>query len=195
MRPHSPLISTLKGGSSSSKFALYETRDPLVRNFRVMRLMVHSSLKSYAKLNDMRVTGARREDNFSRLVAAQDHIVAVSGLIDWIEDRLGGDVLMAIGHRVVHGGPKYSNPTRITAQAVRRKYCCGDRLHSLPAAFQIGACGDLYIADWRPRCVHCDELRGDQREHHVARGHRYRHRRDGRRGHCHCTDPRFLVQF
>jgi acetate kinase len=38
--------------------------------------------------------------------------------MDWIEKRLGHDSLTAIGHRVVHGGPKYSGPERITAEMV-----------------------------------------------------------------------------
>src|ERR1700687_3125664 len=38
--------------------------------------------------------------------------------MDWIEERAGRDALTAAGHRVVHGGPKYSEPQRITAQRV-----------------------------------------------------------------------------
>jgi acetate kinase len=36
----------------------------------------------------------------------------------WIEQRRGRDALTAVGHRVVHGGPKYSKPQRITAEMV-----------------------------------------------------------------------------
>jgi acetate kinase len=36
--------------------------------------------------------------------------------MDWIEERR--DPLAAIGHRVVHGGPKYSAPQRITAEMI-----------------------------------------------------------------------------
>ena len=38
--------------------------------------------------------------------------------MDWIEERSGRDALTAVGHRVVHGGPKYSEPQRITAEMV-----------------------------------------------------------------------------
>jgi acetate kinase len=38
--------------------------------------------------------------------------------MDWIEERDGRDALTAVGHRVVHGGPKYSKPQRITAEMV-----------------------------------------------------------------------------
>ena len=38
--------------------------------------------------------------------------------MDWIEQRIGRDALNAVGHRVVHGGPKYYKPQRITAEMV-----------------------------------------------------------------------------
>jgi len=58
----------------------------------------------------LRVKGLNRSDNFSRLVTAPDHTAAVNVLMDWIEERGGRDTLTAVGHRVVHGGPKYSEP-------------------------------------------------------------------------------------
>jgi acetate kinase len=38
--------------------------------------------------------------------------------MDWIEQGSGRDALTAVGHRVVHGGPKYYKPQRITAEMV-----------------------------------------------------------------------------
>ena len=49
---------------------------------------------------------------------APDHTTAANLVIDWIAERSGHDGLTAVGHRVVHGGPKYSAPQRITAQMV-----------------------------------------------------------------------------
>jgi acetate kinase len=59
-------------------------------------------------------------------VTAPDHSAAVATLMDWIAERSGRDSLAAIGHRVVHGGPKYSKPQRITAELV-------EELHRLSA--------------------------------------------------------------
>ena len=66
----------------------------------------------------LRVKGHNQADNFSRLVTAPDHTAAVGALMDWIEERGGSDALTAVGHRVVHGGPKYSEPQRINAEMV-----------------------------------------------------------------------------
>jgi acetate kinase len=38
--------------------------------------------------------------------------------MDWIEQRIGHSTLTAVGHRVVHGGPKYSEPQRITKEMI-----------------------------------------------------------------------------
>jgi acetate kinase len=65
------------------------------------------------------VKGSGQADNFARSVKAPDHTVAVGLLMDWIEQRSGRDALTAVGHRVVHGGPKYYKPQRITAEMIK----------------------------------------------------------------------------
>jgi acetate kinase len=41
----------------------------------------------------------------------------------WIEERSGHDALIAVGHRVIYGGPNYSKPQRITAEIVEELHC------------------------------------------------------------------------
>ncbi|MBI5591315.1 MAG: acetate/propionate family kinase [Deltaproteobacteria bacterium] len=112
MKPANPCILTINGGSSSIKFALFEIGDPLRRILEggIERIGLPEAA--------FRVKGVNPTDNFSRPVTAPDHTVAVSVLMDWIEERSGRDGLSAVGHRVVHGGPKYSRPQRITAKMV-----------------------------------------------------------------------------
>ncbi len=57
-------------------------------------------------------------DCFSRAVMAPDHAAAVGILIDWIEKSTFCAALTAVGHRVVHGGPNYSEPQRITSEMI-----------------------------------------------------------------------------
>ena len=112
MKPANPQILTINGGSSSIKFALFKAGDPLRRILEggIERIGMPEAT--------LRVKGLKKADNFSRPVAATDHTVAVGALMDWIEERIGRDALTAVGHRVVHGGPKYSKPQRITAEMV-----------------------------------------------------------------------------
>ena len=105
-------VLTINGGSSSIKFALFEAGDSL------RRILEGAIERIGLPEATLRVKGANHADNFSRLVTAPDHTAAVDALMDWIEERTGHDALTAVGHRVVHGGPKYSKPQRITAEMV-----------------------------------------------------------------------------
>src|SRR5512140_1566997 len=102
MEALAPLILTINGGSSSIKFALFE-------HGASRRRMLEGRLERIGLPDaSLRVKGMNPTDNFSRPVTAPDHTVAVGALMDWLEQRLGGIALAAVGHRVVHGGPKYS---------------------------------------------------------------------------------------
>ncbi len=112
MKPAKPRILTINGGSSTIKFALFEAGGAL-------RRILEGAIERIGQPEAvLRVKGPNPADNFSRPVAAPDHTAAVSVLMDWIEERGGRESLAAVGHRVVHGGPKYSQPQRITAEMV-----------------------------------------------------------------------------
>ncbi len=108
-----PRILTINGGSSSIKFALFEAGRSLQRilSGAVERIGLPEAT--------LKVKGLEQADNFSRPLVAPDHTAAVGALMDWIEERFGGaGALSAVGHRVVHGGPKYSDPQLITKAMV-----------------------------------------------------------------------------
>jgi len=105
-------VLTINGGSSNIKFALFEADHSLQRILegRIERI----------GLQDSRfvVKGLNKADNFSRPATAANHAAVVGELMDWIEKRFQRGELTAVGHRVVHGGPKYFEPQRITAEVV-----------------------------------------------------------------------------
>ncbi|MEO6244130.1 MAG: acetate/propionate family kinase [Opitutaceae bacterium] len=105
-------ILTVNGGSSSIKFALFEVGTTLERIFA-------GKLEGVGQpQGHMTVKGSGEDDNFSRPLVASDHTAAVGALMDWLQPRIDHGKLAAIGHRVVHGGPKYWEPTRITPKLV-----------------------------------------------------------------------------
>src|SRR5271168_2818288 len=99
MAPDKTCILTVNGGSSSIKFALFETGHPLQR--------IMSGAIERIGLPDARL---RVKDGASERVTAPDPTAAVGVLIDFLEKRGTPKALSAIGHRVVHGGPNYSEP-------------------------------------------------------------------------------------
>jgi acetate kinase len=113
MNPVKPRIMTINGGSSSIKFALFEASGALRRKLEgtIERIGLPGATLQVKSLNPA--------DSFSQAATAPDHTAAVAVLMDWIEKRLGHDALTVVGHRVVHGGPQYSEPLRITAEVVQ----------------------------------------------------------------------------
>ena len=112
MIPANPRILTINGGSSSIKFALFEAGES------PRRILAGGIERIGLADASFRVKGLNQADNFSRPVTASNHTAAVGALMDWIEERGGGDALAAVGHRVVHGGPRYGKPQRITPEMV-----------------------------------------------------------------------------
>jgi len=109
---HSHIL-TINGGSSSIKFALFEANDSLKRIVEgaIDRIGLPGS-SFHAK-------GSSEADNFSQIIKAVDHMEAVGILMDWIQKRSKHTALTAIGHRVVHGGPKYFKPQKVTSQMIK----------------------------------------------------------------------------
>ena len=105
-----PCILTINGGSSSIKFALFESDASL------LRILGGSIVGVGLPKGSFTVKGSNKADDFSRPVMVPDHRTAVDVLMDWIQERIERGVLTAIGHRVVHGGPKYWEPQRITPE-------------------------------------------------------------------------------
>ncbi|HJX51187.1 MAG TPA: acetate/propionate family kinase [Polyangia bacterium] len=112
MKSNSPHILTINGGSSSIKLALFEAGDCLRRVLEGGIERIGTSEATFC------VKSSDQADSFSHSLTAPDHAVAVAALMDWIEERSGRHALIAVGHRVVHGGPRYWKPERITPQMV-----------------------------------------------------------------------------
>ncbi len=109
MKPASSHILTINGGSSSIQFALFEAGERLHR-------ALDGSIERIG-LPDA-TFAVKGSENFSRALAVPNHTVAVNVLMDWLAKRSDRDALTAVGHRVVHGGPKYFEPDRITPEMV-----------------------------------------------------------------------------
>ncbi|HEV2331326.1 MAG TPA: acetate/propionate family kinase [Verrucomicrobiae bacterium] len=105
-------VLTVNGGSSSIKVALFEGAEPLRR---VLAGRIEGIGLAQGQFS---VKGAKASDNFSRSIVARVHNDAVDILMDWVRERFRDGDLAGVGHRVVHGGPKYWEPQRITPDMI-----------------------------------------------------------------------------
>ena len=117
MKPANPRILTLNGGSSSIKFALYETGNPMVRKLHgtVDRIGGSEMHLTFSDLN------GNQQGTFG--FAAANHKSPVDSLIDWLEGEHGAASVEAVGHRVVHG-MKHIEPELVTPKLL-------DELHRI----------------------------------------------------------------
>lgn len=106
-------ILTLNVGSASLKFAVYRfgpaEERVLTGNFD--RVGLHEG-----RFRAQRGDGTSVEDTS---VDLPDFEAAITQLLRWLPQHLVGESLAAVGHRVVHGGRKFAEPTRITPEVVR----------------------------------------------------------------------------
>ena len=104
-------ILTLNAGSSSLKFALYGADGAggldLALRGEIEEIATHPHFK--ARGADGAVLADRRWP-----AAAGDFQALFERVLGWNESHLGNDRLVAVGHRVVHGGPHHILPERVT---------------------------------------------------------------------------------
>ena len=117
LNPADPRILTINGGSSSIKFALYQTGTRLERGL-------------YGKVDRIGLSGTNltfedpaRHQQDSRSLIAADHKSAADFLIDWLDEQNNLESVLAVGHRVVHG-MKHTAPEIVTRELL-------DELHRI----------------------------------------------------------------
>ena len=104
-----PLVGVINAGSSSLKFSFYEGERRLLTG-QVDGIGAHPSANA-AGPNGEKVTppdlGPKPPTTPSEVLPA---------VLPWARERLGDRRLAAVGHRVVHGGLRYSRPARVTPE-------------------------------------------------------------------------------
>jgi acetate kinase len=104
-----PLIGVINAGSSSLKFSFYEGENRILTG-QVDGIGAHPSATA-AGPNGEKIAppnlGAKPPTVPSEVLPA---------ILPWAKERLGDRRLAALGHRVVHGGTRYSRPARITPE-------------------------------------------------------------------------------
>ena len=108
-------ILVLNAGSSSLKFSAFDAGGaglPLMLHGQVEGL--YTAARFTARDAQGNNIGARTWEAGHRI----GHAEAIAYLVDFLQARRGTDQLVAVGHRVVHGGVAYSEAVRVTPDAV-----------------------------------------------------------------------------
>ncbi len=100
-------ILILNGGSSSIKFALFAVAPKL-------RIKMKGQIERIGTPDAVFSTQeGEHTAHATQPVAATDYASAVKLLIDWIDEKDIDGTLIAVGHRIVHGGANFHEPLRL----------------------------------------------------------------------------------
>ncbi len=105
-------VVTINSGSSSIKFAAFRIAAPLERvlHGKFERVGLPEGELSYCD-----VTAGRKEE---RPLQIANHAACVPPLLELLEKGVGLSAVRAIGHRVVHGGTRYSETQAVTPEMI-----------------------------------------------------------------------------
>ena len=104
-------ILTLNAGSSSLKFSLFE---------RAQELQVRLAAEGQVEGIGIAPHFVAKSPNGATLAERRwpeinpDYDALIEQVMSFAESHLGDDKLIAVGHRVVHGGPDHDRPQRVT---------------------------------------------------------------------------------
>ncbi|HEX7450538.1 MAG TPA: acetate/propionate family kinase [Pirellulales bacterium] len=104
-------VLTINGGSSSIKFALFDSVDPVRRR-------LHGGIERIGLSNPAMKVSQGDQPAANHAIAAKDHHQAVGELLDWLDQQGALTDVGAVGHRVVHGGEKLFEPQWIDDAAL-----------------------------------------------------------------------------
>lgn len=105
------LILVINAGSSSIKFQLFETATPdPVMIYKGLIDGIYVDPKFVAK----DAADKKLADDKLPADLPKSHDSALRYMLDWMQPHLEGRKIAAVGHRVLHGGTKYSQPVLVT---------------------------------------------------------------------------------
>ena len=113
----SDALLVLNAGSSSIKFALFAFNSEIGRKPALSGQIEGIAAGAEASLDARDAAGAALEQH--QLAGCGNHHQAIEFLLRWIDEH-GGMRVVGVGHRVVHGGEKFSAPVRLDRQTLEQ---------------------------------------------------------------------------
>src|SRR4051812_48749776 len=104
-----PIIGVINAGSSSLKFAFYDGERPLLSG-QVDGIGVSPSAHAAGPNGE----AIAPPDIANASPASPSEVL--TAILPWARRHLGTRPVAALGHRIVHGGPRHSAPARVTRE-------------------------------------------------------------------------------
>jgi acetate kinase len=101
------LILTINAGSSSIKFAAFQLQEGQLRRAADGHI---EGIGATAMFFARKAEGEKTEFVIDGSQGPVGHDLALGAVLDWLEEHFSGARVLAVGHRVVHGGPNFAEP-------------------------------------------------------------------------------------
>lgn len=143
-------ILAINAGSSSIKFALF-AQDNALNDLRELYSGNLDGIGAQARFKVTQAGQASYKNMTQQVVIAANHTQALQIILDWLEKKAAGFRIVAVGHRVVHGGSAYSQAVRVNKKVLDQLRALNDLapLHQLHALQAL----EVFIAQ-RPHIPH-----------------------------------------
>jgi acetate kinase len=105
----------LNAGSSSLKFSVFQR--PAGESWR---LEARGQIEGIGGSPHLTVKGSDGQTFADQNAEARDGREAVNTLAAWLKSKYGGSRVLGVGHRVVHGGARFSGPTILNPQILEQ---------------------------------------------------------------------------
>jgi acetate kinase len=111
----SELVLVLNAGSSSLKFAVFDTGAS--ESWPVLARGQVEGIGTAPRMSARDGAGAAMPTPAAP-GSIRDSRTALAHVADWLRETFGGARVLGVGHRVVHGGAHYSGPVRVTPTVI-----------------------------------------------------------------------------
>ena len=113
----SKIVLTFNAGSSSLKFAAFSIDNGAIMHIASGQV---EGIGATAKGSAHRATGEKGDLKFDPEADRVDHKVATRAILGWLESVGYETGIVAVGHRVVHGGPDLTQPMLVDDAALAK---------------------------------------------------------------------------
>ena len=113
----SKIVLTFNAGSSSLKFAAFSIDNGAIMHIASGQV---EGIGATAKGSAHRATGEKGDLKFDPEADRVDHKVATRAILGWLESVGYASGIVAVGHRVVHGGPDLTEPMLVDDAALAK---------------------------------------------------------------------------
>lgn len=106
------VILVINAGSSSIKFSLFASDD--------LNLIYRGAIDIHDSYSNFSIFNAKHEEILKQKISSIQYVELFACVFTWLHDFPDSYQLVAVGHRVVHGGTKLTTPTIINSEIIRQ---------------------------------------------------------------------------